>query len=411
MPFSPCQKPGTDGSVHCAEAYLADCRLPVRDRVCLRSSPRAGSRRSFLVTAAGLVFPASAHARADSIVTISAQPEFYYGWPTLLRRSNGELLVAYSGGREAHVCPFGRVELIRSSDDGKSWSWPEVMMDTPIDDRDAGLCETQSGALLLTTFTSLAYEPVLARAENWPAAKLERWQAVNRRTTNEQRQALLGTWMLRSTDRGMTWSAPFRVPLNSPHGPVRLSGSRLLYAGKRLWDADKKVGVCDSADDGQAWRWLADIPARPGDRVEDYHELHAVQTASGRLIVHIRNHNPANRFETLQTESTDGGKTWTVPHTIGVWGYPSHLLRLQDGRLLMTYSYRRAPFGNQARISADEGRTWSAAITIYGDGASGDLGYPSTVELPDGRLITVWYESMRGAPGAVLRMARWSLTE
>jgi hypothetical protein len=126
--------------------------------------------------------------------------------------------------------------------------------------------------------------------------------------------------------------------------------------------------------------------------------------------VHIRNHNAANHFETLQTESTDGGKTWTVPHTIGVWGFPSHLLRLHDGRLLMSYSYRRQPFGNQARISADEGRSWSAPIIISDDGASGDLGYPSTVELPDGRLVTVWYESMRGVPGAVLRMARWSVT-
>ena len=34
---------------------------------------------------------------------------------------------------------------------------------------------------------------------------------------------------------------------------------------------------------------------------------------------------------------------------MGVWGLPSHLLRLRDGRLLMTYGYRRAPFGNQAR--------------------------------------------------------------
>src|SRR5581483_1306533 len=150
-------------------------------------------RRDFLYTglaATGLHAQTAPRAHVESIVTISREPQFYHGWPTLVKRRDGELLVAYSGGREAHVCPFGRVELIRSSDDGKSWSWPEVMMDTPIDDRDAGLCETQSGALLLTTFTSLAYEPVLARAENWPAAKLERWQAVNRRTTNEQRQAL-----------------------------------------------------------------------------------------------------------------------------------------------------------------------------------------------------------------------------
>jgi hypothetical protein len=365
------------------------------------------SRRTFL--AASLAAVRLARARVESIVTISHQPEYYHGWPTLARRSNGELVVTYSGGREAHVCPFGRVELMRSSDDGRTWSWPQVLMDTPIDDRDSGVYETKVGSLLVTTFTSLAYEPVLDRATGWAPDRLERWRAVNRRSTAEQRRALLGTWMLRSTDQGMTWSAPYRVPLNSPHGPVRLASGRLVYAGKRLWDPDRKVGLCESPDDGVTWRWLADIPVRPGDSVEEYHELHAVETSSGRLLVHIRNHNAANRGETLQCESGDGGKTWTVPHPIGVWGLPSHLVRLRDGRLLMSYGYRRAPFGNQARISEDEGRTWSAAIVISDDGASGDLGYPSTAELPGGGLVTVWYESMKGAAGAVLRMARWAL--
>jgi hypothetical protein len=53
---------------------------------------------------------------------ISWQTPVYHGWPTLARRSNGELLVVFSGGREKHVCTFGRVEWMRSKDtnDGKS---------------------------------------------------------------------------------------------------------------------------------------------------------------------------------------------------------------------------------------------------------------------------------------------------
>jgi len=367
------------------------------------------TRRGFSL---GLLAAASARpARADveAITTISRQPEFYHGWPTLALRRNGELLVAYSGGRESHICPFGRVELIRSHDEGRTWSWPETILDTPIDDRDAGVIETGAGSLLVTTFTSLAYEPLLAKGAAWPPEKLDRWQAVQRRTSPEQRNALLGTWMLRSTDGGMTWGHLSRVPLNSPHGPVRVSGGRLLYAGKQLWETGTKVGVCESADDGQTWRWLSDIPARPGDVAADYHELHAVEAADQRLIVHIRNHSRANTGETLQCESRDGGKTWTTPHPIGVWGLPSHLLRLRDGRLLMSYGYRRAPFGNQARLSEDHGATWSAAMTISGDGASGDLGYPSTVELAGGQLLTVWYELPKGSEHAVLRMARWRL--
>ena len=86
--------------------------------------------------------------------TISQQPEYYCGWPTLTRRSNVELMVVWSGGREAHVCPFGRVDMMRSMDNGKTWSWPRTLLDGPIDDRDAGIVETAKGSLLVTTFTS-----------------------------------------------------------------------------------------------------------------------------------------------------------------------------------------------------------------------------------------------------------------
>ena len=349
-----------------------------------------------------LAFPAAALLRggAPALKVISSQPQYYDGWPTLLRRRNGELFAVYSGGRESHVCPYGRVELMRSHDDGETWSFPEVLMDTAIDDRDAGICETAAGTLLVSTFTSLAYEAV----KDKPAA----WEAVNRRLSPERRKALLGMWLLRSTDGGSTWSVPFRVPVNSPHGPFAADDGRVLYPGKDLW-GDGRIGVAESKDDGVGWRWLAPIPTRPGDRFEDYHELHGVDAGSGRLVVQIRNHNAANRGETLQSESTDGGKTWSVPRAIGVWGLPSHLTRLRSGRLLMTYGYRRAPFGNRARWSDDGGRTWSEERMVSDDGVGTDLGYPSTVELGNGDLLTLWYEKLSTSPRAVLRTARWSL--
>ena len=72
----------------------------------------------------------------------------------------------------------------------------------------------------------------------------------------------------------------------------------------------------------------------------------------------------------------------------------------------MTYGHRRAPFGNQARISDDHGKNWSDAMIISGDGIGGDLGYPSTVELDDG---SVWYETMKSPKLAELRQAHWKL--
>lgn len=346
---------------------------------------------------------------------ISREPQYYHGWSTVGRRRDGKLFLVCSGGREQHVCPFGRVELMVSADQGNTWGWPQVLLDSAIDDRDAGVMETARGSLLATSFTSLAYVPILEKAlakkpgepGAWPPERLEAWQAAHRRLTADQRRAELGEWMIRSTDGGVTWSARYPTLVNSPHGPLQLADGRVLYAGKELWTDKQRAGVCESVDDGRTWRWLAEIPTRPGDSAKQYHELHAVETADGRVVVHIRNHNPANDGETLQTESADGGKTWSTPHPIGVWGLPSFLMRLRNGDLLMTYGHRRPPFGNQARLSHDHGRSWSEPLVISADGSSGDLGYPSTVEMDDGSLLTVWYEALKSSPRAVLRQARW----
>jgi len=389
-------------------------------------SPLKQTRRDLFrtLTAAGVYATAlrpraaaAPEAHIDDARVISMRPSYYHGWPTIARRKDGELLVVCSGGRESHVCPFGWVEMMRSKDGGETWGFPCILMDTAIDDRDAGVCETPQGSLLVTTFTSLAYMDYFKEAKpgtndrfnDWTEERMATWKAAHERTSAAEREQMLGTWMLRSSDDGVTWSAPYRVPVNSPHGPIPLSDGRVIYAGKRLWHEKRRIGVADSSDDGQTWRWLAEIPTRDGDDFTDYHELHIGEAANGHLIAQIRNHNKAHESETLQSESDDGGRTWSMPHSIGVWGLPSHLLRLKDGRMLMTYGYRRAPFGNQARLSEDHGKTWSEPMTISNDGPAGDLGYPSTVQLDDGSLATVWYERMKGSPRAVLRQASWRL--
>lgn len=388
------------------------------------------TRRRFLKTAgalsAGALILTSRHARATPAANIletriiSPQPEFYHGWPTVARRANGELWLVCSGGREAHVCPFGQLVAMTSRDDGRTWTWPRVLLDTAVDDRDAGVVETSQGTLLATNFTSLAYQSILEKqlglAQEGKASmapdRLARWQAVHARLNDAERQGELGEWLIRSTDGGRSWSTRIPTIANSPHGPIQLADGRLLYAGKQLWNQEQKIGVAESRDDGQTWQWLAEIPTRPGDSVKSgYHELHAVEAADGTLVAQIRNHNKANAGETLQTESRDGGRSWSEPHSIGVWGLPSHLLKLRDGRLLMTYGHRRPPYGNQARVSTNHGKSWSPEVILSGDGKGGDLGYPSTVELADGSLLSVWYESMKEPKLAVLRQARWTLAD
>ena len=115
-----------------------------------------------------------------------------------------------------------------------------------------------------------------------------------------------------------------------------------------------------------------------------------------------------DRFYTLEVWSEDGGKTWTYPVETSFEGYPNHLLKLSDGRILCTYGYRRAPMGIRALISEDGGRSWDTdheyVLRDDGSGLSNawppekrarmggaDVGYPISTELADGTILTVYY--------------------
>src|SRR3954468_9475210 len=164
------------------------------------------SRRCFLsrvaLAAAALPLARAARAAAPQLIpietkVISQQPEYYCGWPTVCRQASGTLIVVWSGGREAHVCPFGRTDSMTSDDDGETWTWPRTLIDGAIDDRDAGVMETKNGTLIVTNFTSLASVPLLAKSASWPEAKRRAWEAVQARLSDEARQAELGEWALR----------------------------------------------------------------------------------------------------------------------------------------------------------------------------------------------------------------------
>lgn len=386
------------------------------DIASLDATPPGGDAPDALLT--GKNVPAAPKLDVQAVRVISKNLKTYEAWPTITRTRDGELLVVYSGGREGHVCPFGRIEMIRSNDSGKTWASPEILIDTLLDDRDAGVLETGRGTWLVTWFASDTWVELFDKAlasgthpEAWAPEKIARWKKAKENMVPEncrypevgkfmkerlRKSESLGAqqWMIRSGDRGLTWSAPYRVPLMSPHGPVRTEDGRLLLAGKD----GSIIAVAASADDGKSWTIIGNIPPAPGDSLNEYHELHMVEASKNRLVVQIRNHNKQNHYETLQSESSDGGKTWTPAHSIGVWGFPSHLLRLSDGRLMMTYSYRgslRTPKeANRVlvRISKDAGNSWSEAAVVAGELPHLDFGYPSSVELADGSFLTVWYQ-------------------
>lgn len=94
-----------------------------------------------------------------------------------------------------------------------------------------------------------------------------------------------------------------------------------------------------------------------------------------------------------ESYSDDNGLTWTQPFRTPMLGFPPHLTVLRDGRTLCTYGRRRAPFGERAMLSVD-GITWEAAqeIVLRDDNESHDLGYPASIEISPGRILSVYYQ-------------------
>lgn len=336
----------------------------------------------------------------------------YFGWPTVARMDDGTLIVSASGLRNYHVCPFGRTVVCSSRDDGRTWTPPRVINDTPLDDRDSGIVYLGGRSLLVTWFSTdnRASKPSEYELRLSPQDS-ERWTQALRGVTDEAVERYGGSWVMRSGDGGLTWDVPVSVPVSSPHGPNRLANGDLLYLGKRLSTsrselahglAEGAVAAVRSGDGGRSWSILGSVPLPDGIDAECFHEPHVVEMLDGRLLGLIRydpnHHDYGNRqpgqtdFEMCQTVSTDGGRTWSKAESLGFHGSPPHLLRHSRGFVIASYGYRQRPYGIRAMISADGGESWMYDYIIRADGPHPDIGYPSSVELSDGSVLTVYYQ-------------------
>ncbi len=138
----------------------------------------------------------------------------------------------------------------------------------------------------------------------------------------------------------------------------------------------------------------------PGGKLGHFQEPALLRTRSGRLITAIRNTGPDNAIWT--TYSDDDGKTWKPVEKSPMIGHPADLIELADGRILCTYGIRSGrhadPAGIRASFSDDQGETWRVdqEVQIRKDFVNFDIGYPESIQTPDGRVLTVYYFNLFG---------------
>lgn len=344
---------------------------------------------------------------ADILETkvICKEPGRYIGWPTISKTNTGELLAVFSGNRDEHVCPYGITEMIRSKDNGKTWTDPITINNTPLDDRDAGILETKSGTWVVSWFTSMAFDNERTFA-NHPEYKRHR-EKLQEETINYW----LGNWTRQSLNKGKTWEKPVKQLSTAPHGPIELKDGRLIYVGTATINGEKKLAVEESNNDGASWNLISKIEIPDDENIDAYWEPHAVELSNGKLIAMFR-YQPKDRSKCFlrQAESVDGGKTWTMTRKTNVWGYPPHLIKLKNDWLLLSYGVRKKPYSERACISKDGGKTWDIENEIVLSlSETSDLGYPASVQLDDGSILTIYYQIDKEGEKTSLMQTHWRL--
>ena len=155
---------------------------------------------------------------------------------------------------------------------------------------------------------------------------------------------------------------------------------------------------------------LGDVPKPEGLVWNNFHEPHVLELPDGRLLGMIRaeGREIGPHYTVFQTVSDDGGKTWSMPVSLGVSGSPPHLLQHSSGAIVLAVGRRQEPFGQRALVSRDGGETWPEEYIIKGADYA-DIGYPCSVELSDGSILTVYYQHAEGENYPSLLWSRWEL--
>jgi hypothetical protein len=288
----------------------------------------------------------------------------WQGIPGIERTPTGRLWATwYSGGTGEG--PDNYVLLVRSDDDGSTWTEPLMVIDPPGKVRAFDPAVWMDPAERLWLFWAQSYELFDGRA---------------------------GVWAITSGNadgEASQWSEPRRIcngiMLNKP--TVLSTGQWLLPAAvwarstRQDMDAERYSNVFVSSDQGATFNLLgqADVP----DRVFDEHMI--VERNDGSLWMLVR-----TSYGIGESISEDRGKNWSPGRDSGLGGPCSRFFirRLQSGRLLLV-NHRDFTGRNNlaAMLSDDDGRSWPHSLMLD---TRDKVSYPDGVEGPDGTIYIIY---------------------
>ena len=330
----------------------------------------------------------------------------HFAFPDVVKLNSGKFMAVYRNGT-THADKSGSI-IVSLSDDGINWGDPEILLnDNTIDDRDPSITVFSDGRVGMNWFKY-----------RYPADYSEPWVhhlffAVSDKSGldfGEHIQVDGGVFDYSETavmNENGIW-----VDENGEEITVAASSSSMVEDGEKIiipayfgnalnWQSMAKtpktrVVLYESSDGGATWTpnevkaeidektWLSE-PALL--KVTDKKWLLHVRTAKGA--------SPSNKGDLVQSVSEDGGKTWSPYESLGFVAHAPELLKLENGVIIS--SFRWLDWGTDVNreavsmiYSLDGGETWSDIIEIL-DCGKAECGYPGMVELPDNKILVVYY--------------------
>ncbi|MBT4814310.1 MAG: exo-alpha-sialidase [Lentisphaerae bacterium] len=290
-------------------------------------------------------------------------------WPNLTVLQDGTI-VATIHNRPSHLKEPADVECWASEDEGRTWA--RRGMPAPRDNDRVARGNVAAGLAAngdLIVITSGWSDPV-SETRGTIVEPLVSRSTDGGRTWTIDDGAFLAEWPIVGPGQKRRYLVPFGDILPGSDGALRVA----MYGGQM-----GVTVVYRSEDDGKTWDKPTAI--NPNAKI---HEPAFFHLGKGKWLL-------AARFDGLDLyTSDDDAGTWTRRQQLtGRQQHPGHLMRLKDGRVLLTYGNRLEPKGIDVRFSDDEGASWGDPLRVADFQLDG--GYPSSVQLPDGRVLTAYY--------------------
>jgi len=292
----------------------------------------------------------------------------WQGIPSIERTKKGRLFAAwYSGGITEQ--PGNFVVLVKSDDDGTTWSEP--------------IAGASKGQTYRCYDQCLWIDPLDRLWFIWSVAP---------------EHCVYASICDDPDAENLTWGDVF------PIGPdVMLNKPTVLSTGEWLFPIavwDRQVSVAEpskteprgafvyrTVDNGLTFQRLG----TPVIHARAFDEHMVVELNDGAVMMLTR-----TLYGISKAFSYDGGLTWTQGRDSHLGGPCSrfHIRRLASGRLLLVNHYQFTGRNNLAALlSEDDGKTWPYALMLD---ERKDVSYPDMAEGPDGRLYII-YDRERGA--------------